>query len=206
MFSVVWPLTAVSFIINNWVELRADALKICVEMQRPIPWRADSIGPWLDNLGFLAWMGSLTTSALVYLFSFDGSGPGGTPSAIKGWALLLTMFFSEHIYFLVRMGARAAVSKLDSPGLEKERRERYLMRQRYLEETLGKPMTPEPLPSGEQERISRRSLEEEARQESLTNLGPSDRFWGRQRYWHETAEVGVGIIRKSGPAGAKKTQ
>lgn len=49
LFSVVWPLTPVSFIINNWVELRSDAVKICVEMQRPTPLRADSIGPWLDS-------------------------------------------------------------------------------------------------------------------------------------------------------------
>src|SRR6195952_3623886 len=98
LFSVVWPLTAVSFFINNWIELRGDALKIALETQRPVPWRADSIGPWLDALGFLSWLGSLSTAALIYLFSGDGFGPDGTPNKITGWGLLLTMFFSEHIY------------------------------------------------------------------------------------------------------------
>src|ERR1700712_4213596 len=98
LFSVVWPLTAVSFIINNWIELRGDALKIALETQRPVPWRADSIGPWLDALGFLSWLGSLTSAALVYLFSGEGFCPSGNPWDIKVWGLLLTMFFSEHIY------------------------------------------------------------------------------------------------------------
>src|SRR6187402_676723 len=120
LFSVVWPLTAVSFLINNWIELRGDALKIALETQRPVPWRGDSIGPWLDALGFLAWLGSLTSAALVYLFNGSTHGPAGSPWDIKAWGLLLTMFFSEHIYFAVQLGIIKALSKLDSPGLQKE--------------------------------------------------------------------------------------
>jgi hypothetical protein len=127
LFSVIWPLTAVSFLINNWIELRGDALKIAMETQRPVPWRSDSIGPWLDSLGFLSWLGSLSSSALVYLFCRD-DGPDGAPGAVKGWALLLTMFFSEHIYLAVQLAVRTALSKIDSPGLRKERAERYAAR------------------------------------------------------------------------------
>lgn len=121
-------MTAVSFLINNWIELRGDALKITLETQRAVPWRADSIGPWLDALGFLSWMGSLTTAALVYLFSGDGLGPDGTPWSIKTWGLLLTMFASEHIYLGVKFAVRKALSKIDSPGLQKERAERWTVR------------------------------------------------------------------------------
>lgn len=128
LFSVVWPLTGLSFLINNWIELRGDALKIALETQRPVPWRADSIGPWLDALGFLSWLGSLSTAALVYLFSGDGFGPDGTPSKMTGWGVLLTMFFSEHIYLTLRRGIRLALSKIDSPGLQRERRERFAVR------------------------------------------------------------------------------
>ena len=128
LFSVVWPLTAVSFLINNWIELRGDAVKIALQTQRPVPWRADSIGPWLDSLAFLAWLGSITSAALVYLFSGTGLGPGGSPWDIKGWGLLLTIFFSEHIFLGVQLGIRKALSKLDSPGLQKERAERFRVR------------------------------------------------------------------------------
>lgn len=114
--------------VNNWIELRGDALKIALETQRPVPWRADSIGPWLDCLGFLAWLGSLTSAALVYLFSDGGLGPDGNPWNIKAWGLLLTIFFSEHIYLAVQLGVRKALTKIDSPGRQKERAERYLVR------------------------------------------------------------------------------
>lgn len=128
LFSVVWPITAVSFLINNWIELRGDALKIALETQRPVPWRADSIGPWLDALSFLSWLGSLTAAALVYLFRSDGLGPEGSPWDIKVWGLLLTMFFSEHIFLGVQKGVRTALGKIDSPGLQKERAERFSIR------------------------------------------------------------------------------
>jgi anoctamin-10 len=99
-----------------------------VEMQRPVPWRADSIGPWLDALGFLSWLGSLTAAAIVFVFGGGRLGPDGTPWNISAWGLLLTIFFSEHIYLIVQLAVRKAFSKLDSPGLQKERAERFAIR------------------------------------------------------------------------------
>jgi len=64
----------------------------------------------------------------VFLFSDGGLGPDGNPWNIKAWGLLLTMFFSEHIYLAVQIGVRKALSKIDSPGQQKERAERYLVR------------------------------------------------------------------------------
>ena len=205
LFSVVWPLTACSFFVNNWIELRSDAIKICVEMQRPTPQRADSIGPWLDSLGFLAWLGSITTAALTYLFSNDGLGPDGTPADIKGWALLLTIFFSEHMYLLVRWGIRLAISKIDSPGLQQERAERFLVRKRYLQEFMGADAVDLPPPM-DSEKITRASLEEDARLGSLRNSTPSDHFWSRQRNWEESAEVGAHLIEQMAPKESKKQQ
>ena len=208
LFSVVWPLTACSFLVNNWIELRSDAVKICIEMQRPIPYRADSIGPWLDSLGFLGWLGSITSAALVYMFSNDGLGPDGTPADIKGWALLLTIFFAEHIYLVTRLAVRFVISKLDSPGMQKEQAERFKVRKRYLQETLGEDAAEGMvLPSeAEHEHITRAMLEEDARQGSLKTATPQDRFWSRQRSWEESAKVGAGLIEKMMPEESKKTQ
>jgi len=196
LFSVIWPLTSVSFLVNNWVELRADAMKICVEMQRPTPWRADTIGPWLDSLSFLTWLGSLTTSALVYMFWNDHSGPGGNPSSIQLWALLLTVFFSEHLFILFRWGVRIVLSKLDSPGLQKERREKYLVRKKYFEENLSL-LEKMPRLSDSGGDITRKSLEEDARHSSLRDSTPSVRFWGRQQGWKESAAVARSFIEKA---------
>lgn len=209
LFSVVWPLVPCSFLINNWIELRGDAFKITSESKRPNPQRADSIGPWLDSLSFLTWLGSITTAAVVYMFSNDGIGPSGRPHDIKGWALLLSVFASEHIYLLVRLGVRTAISKLDSEHMRKERAERYMVRKRYLEE-MGLSVAKEgrlSLRGGSsssgggaaslmQDGITRQTLEDEARASSLRESTPSSRFWGRQKGWEEVERVGVGLIER----------
>lgn len=200
LFSVVWPLVPVSFLVNNWIELRADAIKICVEMQRPTPWRADTIGPWLDSLGFLSWLGSITTAALVYLYSNDGVGPDGSPHAIKGWALLLAIFLSEHLYLGLRWAIAFAISKIDSPGRQKERKDRFAVRQKYFQESLDQTHRLPPI-SEKAEEITRSSLEDEARNASLRAATPQERFWARQRHWTETAQVGAGLIARAAPDG-----
>jgi anoctamin-10 len=204
LFSVVWPIMPVCFFINNWVELRGDIFKLTKECKRPTPQRADSIGPWLDSLGFLAWLGSLTSAAIVYMFSNNGLGPDGRPSHIKLWALLLTIFFSEHVYMVVRLGVRTVIGKLDSENRRRERAERFMVRKRYLEEAgLGSVVSPgltsppmSPL-AGEkpmQDPITRQSLEEDARESSMHDSTPSSRFWNRQKGWAETEKVGLRLI------------
>lgn len=198
-------MTAVSFLVNNWFELRTDAVKICIEMQRPTPYRADTIGPWLEDLSFLTWLGSITTAALAYLFSNDGVGPDGTPSTIKGWALLLTIFFSEHIFLIVRWAVRVALSKIDTPGRQKERRERYLVRKRYFDESLSE-LERKPRMQQAAGEITRKSLEEEERKASLHSSKVEERFWARQRSWQETAKHGAKLIEEAAAGEGKKSQ
>ncbi|KAK4995541.1 hypothetical protein LTR66_004654 [Elasticomyces elasticus] len=206
LFSVVWPLTAVSFLFNDWLELRADAIKICIEMQRPTPWRADTIGPWLDSLSFLSWLGSITTAALVYLFSNDGLGPDGRPHDIKGWGLLLSIFFSEHVYLLVRWAVGVAIAKIDSPGRQKERRDRYLVRMRYFQESLDRTAKIPVMGQANQLNVTRETLEEEARLASLATARSEDKFWARQRGWADAAKIGATLIERALPAEGKKVQ
>ncbi|KDR70978.1 hypothetical protein GALMADRAFT_103009 [Galerina marginata CBS 339.88] len=69
LWSTIWPLAGVMAFLNNLLELRSDAFKMTVHNRRPIPSRTDTIGPWLEALTFLTWLGAMTNSALVYLFS-----------------------------------------------------------------------------------------------------------------------------------------
>ncbi|KAJ5101282.1 Acyl-CoA N-acyltransferase [Penicillium alfredii] len=199
LFSPTWPLVPVSFLINNWVELRSDFFKICMECRRPSPLRSDTIGPWLDSLSFLSWVGSITSAALVYMFSGNAQhGPNGEPTDIKGWALLLTIFFSEHLYLIVRYAVQAAMTRLEPPNSRRERAERYLMRKRYLDSTLrAETGDDDEKDEGlmESPEISRTSLEEDARRASLQGTDSTERFWMRQRGWAESAKVGAGIIQ-----------
>ncbi|KAJ5085004.1 hypothetical protein N7532_009775 [Penicillium argentinense] len=192
LFSPTWPLVPVSFFVNNWVELRSDFFKICMEFRRPTPIRVDTIGPWLDTLGFLSWVGSITSAALIYMFSGNSQhGPNGEPTDIAGWALLLTIFFSEHLYLI-----RAA---------------RYLMRKRYLDSTLRAEASDDQeeddgiSASGPSE-ISRRALEDDARQSASHSTDPAERFWMRQRGWQESAQIGARIIQSQPSSDDSKKQ
>jgi len=80
-----------------------------------------------------------------------------------------------------------------------------VVRKRYLQEQFGEDAL-ELIPSREKEQITRRSLEEEARQESLGETTPSSRFWGRQRGWEENVMEGQRLIRKVAPAEGRKSQ
>jgi anoctamin-10 len=81
-----------------------------------------------------------------------------------------------------------------------------LVRQRYFSESLSESQK---LPAVGKfgEKITRESLEEEARASSLKSSRLEDRFWARQRNWHETAQVGAGLIDRAAPTEeVKKTQ
>ncbi|EGY18803.1 uncharacterized protein VDAG_08963 [Verticillium dahliae VdLs.17] len=177
LFSVAWPLTACCFLINNWVELRSDAVKIAISSRRPIPWRADSIGPWLDAIGFLSWLGTLTSAGIVSLCSGKNpDGPAGARSDINAVAVLLSVFFAEHFYLVVQMAVRFVMTKLESPGLQKERKERYLMKKRLLEENLNQAVDDKAANPGiaKSDKITRETLEDEARRASVRGSGGSD--------------------------------
>ncbi len=70
-------------LINNIFELKSDAFKMTVHYRRPVPTRTDTIGPWLDALTFLTWLGALTNSALVYLFSPELLKSSPLPSTVN---------------------------------------------------------------------------------------------------------------------------
>lgn len=155
---------------NNWVELRSDALKIIIGCRRPIPWRADSIGPWLTALGFLSWLGSVTSAAIVYLCSGDTS-----VSPITAGGVLLSILLAEHLYFAAQLAVRFVMGKVESPSLQRERRERFQLRKKLLEETVGHVAGEKAevaVPGIEAtEQITRQTLEEEARLASIQGHG-----------------------------------
>ena len=166
LLSVVWPLTGCSFLVNNWVEARSDAMKIALGSQRPIPWRGDSIGPWLTSLGFLSWLGSVTSTAVVFLFRSNAFGGADySPHDIRVWALLLSIIFADQTYHTVQAVVHYVVDKLDSPGLQKERAERFALRKRMLAESLGEDEAEKAMGPGVTggAAVTREALEDEAR-------------------------------------------
>ncbi|KAK1967038.1 DUF590-domain-containing protein [Colletotrichum sublineola] len=177
LFSPVWPLIPIGFLINNIVELRTDFLKICMEHQRPAPVRTDGIGPWINSLDFLTWAGSLTTGAIVHLFGTNSIGSGAW------WALPLTIFISEHVFLALRSVVRFVLQRIGSEQIRKQRQQRYATRAKHLEEI---------------EATKRQglllSVAERERRKSLRAMS-QESFWTTQVEEGASAAVGIGLIQ-----------
>lgn len=126
LFGVAWPLVPLGFLLNNWLEVRGDFFKLTLECQRPPPIRADSIGPCLLGLDFLAWLGTLSTAAIVHLYR-------GPMSEVRLSSLLLTIFVAEQVYLGIRFIASTALQKIFSGTLRREDASRYAVRKSFLE-------------------------------------------------------------------------
>lgn len=179
LFSPVWPVLAAGFLLNNWVEVRSDFAKICIEHRRPAPARADGIGPWVGALEFLAWAGSISTAAIVHLFGAEGAAAGST-----WWSLAATVFVSEHVLLAVRALVRFALRSAGSEQIRRERDVRYANRRRHLDE----------MEAHRQAGLALSVAERERRRTVLAAGGEA--FWTRQAREGAGVEVGVGLIER----------
>ncbi|KAF4973965.1 hypothetical protein FZEAL_9072 [Fusarium zealandicum] len=180
LFSPVWPIIPMGFLINNWIELRSDFAKISHEHQRPAPVRSDGIGPWIYSLEALTWLGSICTAAIVHLFSAEKIG-----SMIGGWATLpVTVFISEHVLLLLRSLVRFILQQVGSDRMQEDYNQRYANRVRYLEEIETNKQAG--LGVSEAQRVCRRSV--------LPN--GNDAFWTRQVEAGASETAGVSLIKQ----------
>jgi len=118
-------------VLNNWLELRSDAVKLCLSHRRPVPQRADSIGPWLSNITFLSWLGTLTTSTLVYLFEGGDFNLKFDKTTII--SLLVTILVAEHGYWVVDRAIGTLSARIRTTGEINVRKEEFSVRRRYLQ-------------------------------------------------------------------------
>ncbi|KAJ5835276.1 hypothetical protein N7447_001302 [Penicillium robsamsonii] len=135
LFGVAWPLVPLGFLLNNWLELRGDFFKLTLECQRPPPIRSDSIGPCLLGLDFLAWLGTLSTAAIVHVYR-------GPISEVRLSSLLLTLFVAEQVYLGMRFTASTALEKIFSDTIRREEASEYAVRKNYLAASLARNSSP----------------------------------------------------------------
>ncbi|KAF8596732.1 hypothetical protein BDV93DRAFT_610705 [Ceratobasidium sp. AG-I] len=76
---------------------RTAYVEITAHGRRPLPQRVDSVGPWLEALGFIAWVGALTDAALVYLFRPVDNVHGHTTTAAQSGSPFLTTTLGREI-------------------------------------------------------------------------------------------------------------
>lgn len=65
MFITAYPLATILAFVNNYVEMRVDAWKMCAFLKRPEPRGADNIGTWYFVLEIISFSAVLVNSALV---------------------------------------------------------------------------------------------------------------------------------------------
>lgn len=188
LFAPIWPLLALGFLINNWIELRSDFLKLCVQQQRPPPIRTEGIGQtWLSALDGLAWMGSITAAAFVYMYGGDEVADF-TYTSSSWLGLLVIIFLSEHIYLVVRSVVRVVLKHIvSSEHLRREKETRYAFRKKYLdsldlESRVAQDVKSDPLE--EIEMIKRRE----------SRLADPDAFWKKQAEFGASENAIVSLV------------
>ena len=66
-FVVAWPLSPAIAFVNNFLEIRLDMSKLCIERRRPPPRGAEDIGRWEDILEFMGYF-SLFSNMIIIIF------------------------------------------------------------------------------------------------------------------------------------------
>ncbi|KAJ5691884.1 hypothetical protein N7462_001307 [Penicillium macrosclerotiorum] len=206
LFGVAWPLVPLGFLLNNWIELRGDFFKLTLECQRPPPIRADSIGPCLLGLDFLAWMGTLSTAAIVHLYR-------GPMSEVRLSSLLVTILIAEQAYLAMRFTASTALQKIFSDTLRNEEAQRYAVRKAFHDASVARAGSPELSPGARvrqrvrfHERVNVYSSDsapspdgspsptiEQPQDEVLRGCDRETEFWSGPL--DETVDAGVKLIR-----------
>lgn len=67
LFASISPLAAVFALVNNFIEIRIDAYKLCCAFKRPFAKRAKNTGAWLLAFETLLVMSIITNCGLLYM-------------------------------------------------------------------------------------------------------------------------------------------
>ncbi|ORY00917.1 hypothetical protein K493DRAFT_278381 [Basidiobolus meristosporus CBS 931.73] len=119
LFTSVWPLAPLAVLACVWVETRSDAVKICFRTKRPIPIRAESIGPWKRTMEFLAWLGTIVNTLFLYQFR-NFSDMSTDPHTWENLDYMHIIYaaviavISEHLFLVFRATAGKLISSIPS--------------------------------------------------------------------------------------------
>nr|XP_023025137.1 anoctamin-10-like [Leptinotarsa decemlineata] len=106
LFSSVYPIAALWAVLNNVVEIRADAFKLCKVFQRPMSRKVKDIGAWQRAFEVLGALSILTNCGLLYLSpQMRRRAPG---LGEVEWILLFV--FLEHLLLGIRYLLHISIS------------------------------------------------------------------------------------------------
>ncbi|XP_029309461.1 LOW QUALITY PROTEIN: anoctamin-8 [Cottoperca gobio] len=164
LFSSAFPLAAMCALINNIIEIRSDALKLCTGLQRPFGQRVENIGQWQTAMEA---MGLIAIIVNCYLI-----GQCGQLQRLFPWLspemTIISIVLLEHFAILLKYIIHVAIP--DIPGwvademakLEYRRREAFKKHEQQAQQHFQ-----QQLRRRREEELQRQAeLQAEARQES----------------------------------------
>ncbi|RLN91184.1 hypothetical protein BBJ28_00004762 [Nothophytophthora sp. Chile5] len=122
-FSLAFPLAPLLALLNNLLELRTDAFKLCHAKQRPLARKASGIGVWLHVLQLMSVLAVLTNCFhLAYSTSLlERAFPSVNPTQ-KAWIV----FGVEHLLLLLKVWLACVIPAVSHDVASRLRREREL--------------------------------------------------------------------------------
>lgn len=106
MFVAAFPLAPLCAFLNNFLEIRTDAMKRLLATQRPAPsQRAENIGDWMTVLEFMSYCAVATNIGVLCFTSSNVA----THFKLDETQIVWTFIVLEHFVVLVKLGIAAAI-------------------------------------------------------------------------------------------------
>ncbi|XP_055891535.1 anoctamin-10-like isoform X2 [Biomphalaria glabrata] len=99
LFSSAFPLAALWALINNFIEIRTDAFKLCRVFQRPFAESANNIGAWQQAFEVVGIISVITNCALI---GMDPEVQKLLPSTLTPVNMVLIFVATEHIVLAIK--------------------------------------------------------------------------------------------------------
>ncbi|XP_037625907.1 anoctamin-8 isoform X2 [Sebastes umbrosus] len=163
LFSSAFPLAAMCALINNIIEIRSDAFKLCTGLQRPFGLRVESIGQWQTAMEA---MGLIAIIVNCYLI-----GQCGQLQRLFPWLspemAIISIVILEHFAILLKYVIHVAIPDIPTwvreeiAKLDYQRREAFKKHERQAQQHY--------------QQLQRRKREEEERQRQAEHMARRER-------------------------------
>ena len=132
-FSMAFPLAPLCALLNNVIEIRTDAYKLCHNTQRPVARKASGIGVWFKVLEFMSLIAVLTNLAHIGFTSDQFS--HYFPSITNAEKIFIIFCF-EHIILGLEWVINATVPSSPAWVRKSILRDEYIRRERHHKEVV----------------------------------------------------------------------
>ncbi|KAJ8304856.1 hypothetical protein KUTeg_018439 [Tegillarca granosa] len=141
LFSSAFPLAALCAIVNNIIEIRSDAFKLCVNHQRPFGQRVENIGTWQDALEVMGVVAVMVNCGLIFVSGqiqrmFTHS------TALSALVIIVIL---EHVILALKFLIAYAIPDVPETIAQKKAKLEYLRREalKKLESQIGQSNSPD---------------------------------------------------------------